>query len=456
MRTVVLLLLLSACHGARAETPRIPRRAQAFTAFGGVMGAAGQAEDAVLLPDGDIVVAGCQYGPLDLGTGIEAGEQWRTYGGSEQGWGTWIARIDRKTTKVGWVARSLSPCGLGDSWSVPRLAVAPSGTVWMAAAGWGQAAPRKGGAVVLASFDSTGLPGVSRELALGERVRAMVGLPGDRVAIAAQFIDSQARAQAFVMVVDASGAEVWRTQLPGSSSVLLDSIAVGPAGVLVGGTAEGKLDFLSEATPANDSVGFVVALAPDDGKLVSTWSRRHAGVHVGETVVATSGDDAFVALGLGVRPQSRWPDTLPPLPPGVTRPQQAIVVEPLRFTGAPAWRHLVTGDETVVTVGSLAVARGRVALVVDVQHGAIDVGQGPWKSAFFGLGAYVELSATGIRIRARRLTAAGNDTRVFLRRVLWDGGGFTVVGMARGQLETGASKFSAQSDAAFVWRIDTD
>jgi hypothetical protein len=340
---------------------------------------------------------------------------------------------------------------------VPRVAVSASGTIWVAAYGWGRgpydedhSAP-----MVLLVFDEHGALGPQRELPAGVRVRAMAALSGDRVAIAGQSAKDYTHTTAFVAACDARAVERWHTALPSPFPSFVESIAVDGDRVFVGGNVDSTLEedpTGSGPVRGREGDGFVVTVRAGDGSIAETWKRHYAGVNVNDVRVAVANGAPYVAYNVGLRRGNPWPADLPPGPAGIFA---AIIVEPM--AAKPAWRRMFAGT-THATVMSLAGSKDRLALVADVQAGAIDFGRGAWESKYFDLGAYVELaSATGDVAEARKLSTSApgevGRARIFMHRVIWDGSSFDVVGQANGTVQTALAARTLDYDAPFLWRI---
>lgn len=414
----LFVLLLSSCNIPSPAPPDLRPVEDHFLVY-----EPGHAEDVATAPNGDLVVVGC-----------------------EPAGATVVRRIDPRTHKVAWTRRSASPCGGGDNWTVPRVAVTDAGTIWVAAYGWGRGPHAEPAPTSVLAFDATGTLGAQRELPAGVRVRAMLGLAGERVAIAGQSATIHDRSSAFIAVLGADAAELWRRALTGPHQMFVESLARDGERVVIGGYVDSTIEVIDGVGRGRESDAFVHVLSPD-GKIAATVTRHHAGINIYDVRVAVIDGHAFVAMKLGQRVGNPWPRTLPALPAGAFG---AVLVEPL--VEKPAWRKVFAGS-THASVAGFAAAGDRLALVLDFQAGEIDVGRGSWRSTFFNLGAYVELAAaTGDVTDARKLETTGADNKVFFRRVIWDGETFTAVGQVEGTL-LAPRTLQLAGEVPFVWRV---
>lgn len=407
----VSLLVLTGCYTGTPAVPPAPLPtppSPVENLF--LVGEEGRAEDLAVAPNGDLLIVGCEPGA------------------------TFVRRFTPSTQKIVWTRRSASPCGHGDNWTVPRVAVSDAGTIWVAAYGWGRGGTGEKAAMFVLAFDAAGTLGVERELPEGLRVRAMVGLAGDGVAIAGQSATIHDRPTAFIAALHPDATERWRRELGGPYLGFIDTLARDGEQLLVGGHTDSTIeDDGPGGTRGRESDAFVHRLAPN-GAVQSSHVFHHAGVNVSNLHVAVAGGRAFVAMELGLRRGMPWPHTLPPRPADAL---DTVLVQPLG--PHPAWRELLSGS-TYSSLEGFAATGDRLALVLDFQHGDIDLGAGEWHAELFNLGAFVALStSTGGRLEARKLETRGRHQKVFFRSLIWDGGAFSAVGV--------------KEDKTFLWRF---
>jgi hypothetical protein len=414
-----LLVCLSACGFSDLHAVTVTKPFDdSFTAFADD----GEAEDAAVMPTGDLVVAGCDRGGGSLGHVVRISH-------------VFVTRLDARTLRPVWTERVPSPCRNVDNWSVPRVAVSERGQILVA------------GVQDLLVFDEHGSVVARRELAAGLRVRALVGLPGGSFAYAGQDVGGGDASTAFVAAVDSRAAELWRTALTGAHARFVDSLAVADDAVLAGVTVEGSVELRGGVAHGRESVGLVTELRARDGASVGTWPLQYAGVNISDIRVAAAAGATYVACTLDLRAGRRWPGELPMVPGGA---KSAIFVEPL--AAKPAWRRAIPSDN-YISVASLAAAPERVAFAFDMQAGAVDLGRGEWRARDFDVAGYAELaSPTGELAEARRLATSGEYAKVFPRRVIWDGARFAVVGSAKGAVHTAVAVGNFDDDVPYVWR----
>jgi hypothetical protein len=456
VKTIYVLVVLAGCGGFSDFQPDPPAPRPVKEALDLYPGG-GQADDVAVLANGDIVVVGCESGGLVFDPDATAPSPY--FNGRRS---TFVTRLDRTTRKAVWTRRSASPCGFGDNWTVPRVTVSSTGTIWVAAFGWGrgsfveQTEARTLPTIVLA-FDENGGLGTQREIDGGMRVRAMAALGAGRIAIAGQSVVEQTKSTAFVAAMDADGADVWRTTLPHAHPSFVESLAAHGDNVYVGGDIDSTIEMVNGVARGREGVGFVTTLHAKTGAIASTWSRNYVGANTDDVHVAVVDGIPYVAYGVSQRVGNTWPvcgtttsgDCLPS--PLDNAAFSAFVVEPL--AQKPAWRRAFAGT-THTSIDSIAVSRGRLALLITSQHGELDLGRGPWFSEFFNVGMYLELATTdGATRDARKLEASGEHSRIMFRRVIWDGASFTAVGEARGTVKTLLGSKALVDDAPFVWRL---
>jgi hypothetical protein len=456
VRRLVVAALVAGCGGFSDFQPDPPAPRVVKETFDAYTGG-GAAEDVAVLANGDIVVVGCESGGVEFDPAAKAPS--RAFNGTRA---TFVTRLDRTTRKAVWTRRASSPC-TADNWTVPRVAVSSTGTIWVAAFGWGRGAhvsqeEARSLPAMLLAFDERGGLGAQRELGEGIRVRAMVALGAGRIAIAGQSAIEQVKSTAFVAAVDADAAEVWRTHLPHAHASWIESLAADGDRIFVGGEIDSTIEVVAGVGRGREGVGFVTTLNAKTGAIASTWQRHYAGVNMDDVHVAVLDGTPYVAYGVSQRVGNPWPlcgststgDCLPPIPAAAF---SAFLVEPV--AAKPAWRRVFAGT-THTSVESLAVTSDRLAVVIGAQHGDIDLGRGTWHIDFFDFGAYLELSTDDGSTRdVRRMISHGEHSRVFLNRVIWDGLAFTAVGEARGTAVELLAKVPLRDDSPFVWRIGT-
>ncbi|MFN0245346.1 MAG: hypothetical protein ACKV2T_00475 [Kofleriaceae bacterium] len=454
MKTIASLLVALAGCGGFSDFQPDPPAPRPVKEMLDLYAGGGQADDVAVLANGDIVVVGCESGGLLFDPDASAPSSY--FNGRQA---TFVARLDRTTRKAVWTRRSSSPCGAADNWTVPRVTVSSTGTIWVAAFGWGLGAfveqsEARTLPTILLAFDENGGLGTQREI--GERVRAMTALGAGRIAIAGQSAVDYTKSTAFVAAIDADGTDVWRTTLPHAHPSFVESLAAHGDNVYVGGDVESTIEVVNGVGRGREGVGFVTTLRAKTGAIASTWSRSYAGANMDDVHVAVVDGTPYVAYGVSQRVGNPWPicgtttskDCLPPIDKAAF---SAFLVEPL--AQKPAWRRVFAGS-THTSIDGIAVTRDRLAVLITSQHGELDLGRGPWFSDFFNVGMYLELAtANGATRDARKLEASGEHSRIMFRRVIWDGAAFTAVGEARGTVKALLSSRALADDAPFVWRL---
>ncbi len=433
----------SSRSGPRPEAPAKPRAATTtpMPPFTSYRSESGHATDSAVMPDGDVVVVGCETGAIEFDPSA-AGET------RDDVPSTFVTRIDRATRVAKWTRRGVSPCRGYDAGS-PRVTVTGSGDVWVAAVGWGLTARYNEREhelpTILLRLDSAGTTKAERKLADGTRVLALGPGTGAGVVVGAH---AWKATTPYVAVLDDRGVETWHRDLPWGAGSTVESLAVDGAKLWVSGTRHG------DCAKALGAVGQVSEVRLSDGRVEQTTEIAHKGVNVDDVHVAPVSGRPVIAFGVARCVDQPWPASLSELVP---REISGVVI--LASARGKPWRSVI-GHDDHTSVSGLAVRGDRLALGLEIHGGAINFGKEVWIAASYDLAAVLVIDAAdGKTRRAEGVSGAAgsSDGRVRLEQVRATPTGFVAVGMVRGEpRHPNASAALALADGAdtpFVWHL---